>query len=169
MTKEQIRHSPGILQDPPVSTQMDGQFNGYNGWDGPAGYQGDMNYAIMLPPLFREGGSSDASRFFPGTARADPNLRSTNALAGYHIRAVDGDVGHIEEFLIDDEDWSVAYVIIDTKNWLPGSRVMLEPRTIVKIDWLSRQISLNVTCDQVKTSPPAWAPGETMPTEQKRK
>ena len=63
---------------------------------------------------------------------ADPghhteNLRSIDAVVGYHIAATDGEIGHIEDFLVDDGDWRLRYMTVDTKNWFPGQRVLLSP------------------------------------------
>jgi hypothetical protein len=57
----------------------------------------------------------------------DPHLRSSRAVTGYHIEARDGEVGHVEDFLVDDETWAIRYIMIDTRDWLPGKHVLLGP------------------------------------------
>jgi hypothetical protein len=163
MTKEQISKSPGILKDLPVSQQMDERYYGYDGWDGFGSFQsyagGAMEYPIMLPPPFGGGGATDTSGPVRSVEPGDPNLRSAGALVGYHIRATDGEIGYLAEFLVDDEGWAVCFLIIVTRNWLPGRHVMLAPSAVVEIDWADREIFLNVTCDQVRNSPQAWQAG----------
>ena len=50
----------------------------------------------------------------------DPHLRSIAAVTGYHIHASDGEIGHVEDFLVEDADWSIHYLVVDTKNWWLG-------------------------------------------------
>ena len=49
-------------------------------------------------------------------------LRSTREVIGYYIEATDGDIGHVEDFLIDDENWATRYMVVDTVNWWPGKK-----------------------------------------------
>ena len=52
----------------------------------------------------------------------DPHLRSTNNVSGYNIQAIDGEIGNVEDFIIDEETWAIRYLIINTRNWLPGKK-----------------------------------------------
>jgi hypothetical protein len=83
----------------------------------------------------------------------DPHLRSTEEVAGYHIHAKDGAIGHVEDFLIGDADWSIRYLVVDTKNWWPGKHVLISPRSAREIVWRQRLVNLNVSQQQVKDSP----------------
>jgi hypothetical protein len=52
-------------------------------------------------------------------ATGDPHLRSVRKVTGYYIRANDDDIGHVEEFLVEDESWvimSVSPFRFSTKN-----------------------------------------------------
>src|SRR5256885_3555929 len=55
------------------------------------------------------------------------------------FRSLDGVVGHVEEFLVDDADWSIRYISVDTCKWRPGDRVLLAPRLVREIDWRSEE------------------------------
>ena len=76
---------------------------------------------------------------------------------GYHVHAIDGDIGHVENFLADDVNWDIRYLVIATHNWWPGKHVRLAPYAVKDIDWAGRRINVNVTRDQVKSSP-SWDP-----------
>ena len=76
---------------------------------------------------------------------------------GYHIQATDGPIGHVENFLVDDETWGIRYLVIDTKNWWPGQHVLMSPYTVRGISWSDRDVTLDVTCDKIKAGP-AWDP-----------
>ena len=88
---------------------------------------------------------------------ADPHLRSVVEVTGYRVHAVDGEIGHIENLMIDDADWSVHYFIVDTRNWWFGKRVLISPLAVKAIDWFDRHVELNVSRELVKASPP-WDP-----------
>jgi sporulation protein YlmC with PRC-barrel domain len=86
----------------------------------------------------------------------DTILRSFNEVEGYHIHAIDGNLGHIEDVIIDDVDWQIIYLIIDTKNWLPWSK-----KVIIAVDWLdsisyvNREVKINMQTETIKNAPEA--------------
>lgn len=49
--------------------------------------------------------------------RGDTHLRSALEVSGYVIRALDGDLGHVEDVLFDDVNWATRYLVVDTSNW----------------------------------------------------
>ena len=55
-----------------------------------------------------------------GKKRGDPDLRSTNDVSGHHVEALDGEIGHVEDFLIDDQTWAIRYLIVDTQRLAAG-------------------------------------------------
>jgi hypothetical protein len=61
------------------------------------------------------------------------HLRSTANVTGYHIEARDGEIGHVEDFIIDHETWEIRYMVVDTRNWLPGKKVLIAPRWIDRV------------------------------------
>jgi hypothetical protein len=85
--------------------------------------------------------------------RDDVHLRSVEAVTGYHIHASDGEIGHVEDFLIDDADWSIHYLIVDTRNWWPGKKVLISPRSAREIDWTDKLVNLDVDRQRVKDGP----------------
>jgi len=162
LTKRQVQDSPDIDTNRPVSRQMETHVYDYYGWNpywsagmymGGYGYSGsNMSGAVASSPYLgarrREEEIADARR------RDDnPHLRSTQALTGYHIHASDGGIGHVEDFLLEDVDWSIHYLVVDTKNWWPGKKVLISPRSVKRIDWTGKRVNLNVDRQRVKDSP----------------
>jgi len=92
--------------------------------------------------------------FYPYPNEEDSHLRSIAAVTGYHIHAADGEIGHVEDFLVDDAGWGIRYITVDTRNWWPGKRVLISPRSIREIDWADRLIQFNVNRRKVKDGPP---------------
>jgi hypothetical protein len=161
LTRQQIEASPDVGEDEPVSKQTLSHLYDYYGWDPYWGgsYFGANAIATGLSPPPLAGGSAArevaGAQTHPG--EGDPHLRSVVAVNGYHIHAIDGDIGHVENFLADDVHWDIRYLVIATSNWWPGKHVQLAPYAVEEIDWLERHIRVNVSRDQVKSSPP-WDP-----------
>ncbi len=168
LTKSQIEASPDIAQDRPVTLQMQEHLCSYYGWDpywGPnfygAGLYGSglgMAGAFGVPPYGTER-EMPGETLQLGSEKGDPHLRSMTALRGYHIHATDGSIGHVENFLLDDATWDIRYLIVDTRNWWPGAHVLISPYAVQSVGWGDRQVHLNVSREQVRTSPP-WAPAD---------
>jgi sporulation protein YlmC with PRC-barrel domain len=160
LTKAQVDRSPTIFQDQPVSQQMERHLYDYYGWDPAWGvsYFGASPNAIAMPfsapPQFGGAAVLDATDQGPVKDDGDPHLRSIDAVTGYHIQATDGEIGHVEDFLIDDGNWGIHYLIIDTKNWWPGKHVLMSPFAVRNISWADRLFQLDVDCEKIKDSPP---------------
>jgi hypothetical protein len=74
-------------------------------------------------------------------------------MSGNHIQAVDGEIGHVEDFIIDDETWTIRYLIIDTRNWWPGKKVLVSPQWIERVSWIESQVFVNLSRETIKQSP----------------
>jgi len=81
------------------------------------------------------------------------HLRAVYAMTGCHIHAADGDLGHVEEFVIDDASWLVRYLVVDTRNWLPGKRVLVAPQWVERVNWSDWKISVALTRDTIEQAP----------------
>jgi len=80
-------------------------------------------------------------------------LRSTHEVTGYHIQAADGKLGHIEDFIIDDETWAIRYLIVDTRNWWPGQKILLAPQWIDRVSWGESKVFINLPRETIKQAP----------------
>ena len=163
LTKAQVEESPGIRTDQPVSRQVENSLHGYYGWDpcwdiGIMG-GGGLSFSPVMADRFGESMLREPPVSDQPFDDGDPHLRSTAAVTGYHVHAVDGGIGHVEDFLVDATDWGIRYLIVNTRNWWIGRQVLVSPYAITKIEWLERQIRLDISRDQVKTSEP-WTPSD---------
>lgn len=150
LTKEAIKNCPDIDIHKPVSRQYEAEFFRYYGygfyWMG-GGLWGTYPHAAALV-------DTEAPEPTHQDEDLDKHLRSASELEGYTIEARDGSIGHVQNFVIQDESWNIAYLIIDTRNWLPGGRkVVIPPSWATNIDWKSRVLALNLTKDQIESSP----------------
>lgn len=167
LTRAQVEASPDIREDQPVSLQMETDLHNYYGWDPlwVGGYLGENSGAIAAPlsapPYFGISAARLRADVEPAGEQGDPHLQSIAEVTGYRLHATDGEIGHVENFLFESKSWQIGYLIVDTRNWWPGKRVLMSPHAVAKIDWLDHHVHLKVTRDQVRTSPP-WDPVKLM-------
>ena len=83
----------------------------------------------------------------------DRHLRSTREVTGYYIEASDGDIGHVEDFVVDDQTWSIRYVAVDTRNWLPGKKVVISPDWLQSINWSESKIRVDASRQAIENAP----------------
>jgi hypothetical protein len=159
LTMQRVKDSPDVDTDRPVSRQFEAHIYDHFGWDP---YWGGglypMSSAMATPivaPLDRPMSRPDASvRTDAPHNEGSPHLRSAATVTGYRIHANDGEIGHIEDFLVDDTNWHVRYIKVDTKNWWPGERVLISPRSVREIDWVGKLIYVDVNRQKIKGAPP---------------
>ena len=87
------------------------------------------------------------------TAFVDPNLRSTEELLGYRIQARDGEVGYVQDLIADDDTWTIQYLVVDTREWLPGKKVLVAPSWIQHVRWSERKVHVGLQCKTIEQSP----------------
>ena len=148
LTKKQIEASPSLDSDKPVSHQFEQAYYRYYGW--PMYWSGPYMWGPS-PHLVR-----DPEQWKTPTQHEkgwDPHLRSTYSVSGHHIQALDGEIGHVEDFIIDDETWAIRYLIVDTHNWWPGKKVLVSPRWIERVSWGERKVFINLPRETIKNSP----------------
>ena len=157
LTMQQVKDSPDVNTERPVSRQMETNIYDYYGWSpywGTGFYMGGYGYMpapMASPPPESRRREEDIAA---AERREDnPHLRSIEAVTGYHIHASDGEIGHVEEFLVEDADWSIHYLVVDTKNWWPGKKVLISPRSVRRIEWTHKLVHLDVDRQTVKGSP----------------
>ena len=83
-------------------------------------------------------------------------LRKMKDLKGFSIGARDGDIGEANDFIFDDKNWTVRYLVADTNRWLPGRKVLISPIVVDQPDWEGKRLPVLLTQEQ--TSAPALDP-----------
>jgi hypothetical protein len=148
LTKKQIEGSPSLNSDKPVSRQYEEDYYGYYGW--PTYWNGPFTWGpyeyIPRDPDKKKGTNQGGKPW-------DHHLRSISNVTGYDIHASDGEIGHVDDFIIDDESWTIRYLIIDTRNWLPGKKVLISPKWIDNVSWDDSKVFIKLSRDAVKQSP----------------
>ncbi|MGH4121234.1 PRC-barrel domain-containing protein [Clostridium sp.] len=157
LTKSKIENSPTLDSHKPVSRQFQEKLNGY--FDLPMHCVGQQMVGVCPPdvgayPLIET--KNNKEKVIESTMSDnewDPHLRSTHKVSGYDIQAMDGKIGHVDDFIIDEETWEIRYLIIDTQNWLPGKKIVLSTQWISCLSWDESKVFVNFLCKDIKQSP----------------
>jgi sporulation protein YlmC with PRC-barrel domain len=99
---------------------------------------------VLLTPATLESSESNPSIFRVGLATKEiaddpeaceigaPHLRALSSLIGYTVRSEDGEIGHVEDVLVDDRDWAIRYLLVNAEKWCPDKGIVVSP------EWLTR-------------------------------
>ena len=145
ITKEQIRNSPDIDTDKPVSRQQEAMLNQHHFWEnywGSGSYGGEMGIPNRRPVRIKE---------IDRDPKEDIHLRSITEVDGYTIHATDGEIGHINDFIVDDQTWRLIDLIVDTHNWIGGKKVLVAVAHVHSISFLNRLVYVNITLADIDT------------------
>jgi hypothetical protein len=152
LTVDKIKDSPNVDTAKPVSRQHEQDYYGYYGyphyWDnsGPSGME-------LYPDLLAMGGHNETRADHIG----DVHLRSVNEVRGYSIQGNDGAFGHVEDFIVDDQTWTIRYLVAGIRNWFFGKKVLIAPRWATRVSWEERKVFINLPRSVIKGSP-QWNP-----------
>jgi hypothetical protein len=72
----------------------------------------------------------------------------------YYVHASDGDIGHVQGFLVDEETWAIRYIIVNTSNWWLGHQVLIAPQWIDDVNWAESTVSIDLKRQEIKSAPP---------------
>jgi uncharacterized protein YrrD len=160
LTREQVKNSPDIDTDKPVSRQHEAELTKYYPWQSywgsgffPGGVWGVINPTPVITP------ASVADRHLieevdlERASGEDLHLRSAQTVTGYHIHAADTDIGHVYDFIIDEQTWQIVCLVVNTHHWIGGRKVMIEVRHIQHVQWDQSTVSVDITADSIKNSP----------------
>ena len=148
LTMKQIEASPSLDEDKPVSRQYEEIYYGYYGWPF---YWDTPIQSGAYPDIAPE--HERRREFIPNRKKWDPRLRSTIDVTGYHVQAKDGGIGHVEDFIIDVGAWKIRYLVVNTRNWWFGKKVLISPEWIDRVSWEDSKVFTNLSRENIRQSP----------------
>jgi sporulation protein YlmC with PRC-barrel domain len=151
LTKEKIRQSPGTDTDLPVSRQHERDYYTYYGYPNYWGSTGIWRMAATEP--MDTLGIEPSPAPHQGAPADDSHLRSAKFIRGYHIQGADGEIGHVDDFIVDDETWEIRYLVVNTSNWWVGKEVLVSPFWATQISWEASLIELALTRKEIQNCP----------------
>jgi uncharacterized protein YrrD len=158
LTVDRVRNSPDIDTQKPVSRQHEADYSSYYGYPyywGDAGLWGMGAFPGFLTTTdaVQVDLAAHAPRVRESHEAADSHLRSCAAVTGYHVRATDGDIGHVTDFLVEEDTWAIRYLVVDTSNWWLGHEVLVAPAWIQEVSWPDATVAVNVTRQAIQDAP----------------
>jgi sporulation protein YlmC with PRC-barrel domain len=152
LTKEQIQSSPDVNTDMPISRVAEELLHRHYQW---APYW-DATVAPIPPTpppppaVTVQEDRQEAEK--EAESHADASLRSANELAGYRVRAGDGDVGQVQDLLLDDDLSRILFLVVEVKGWLFGKKVLVGPSLISGVDWSTSTVRVNANRQALKSA-----------------
>lgn len=151
LTMEEVETSPETDVKKPISQHYEEELHRHYGWDfywlaGAHQWSG----LVSPPPLKNEKKRPEEPE---QEALKDYHLRSAREVNAYQIQASDGKIGHVDDFIFDDATLALRYIVVDTKDWLPGKKVLISPAWIERVSWGDSKVYVNMDRESVKSSP----------------
>ncbi len=171
LTRQQIIDSPAFDSEKTVSRQHEENLRQFYGWS-PYWFASRDIYplaGIYMYPLYgaslsHEGGwredqlpptvAGDVQTRVDQDKEQEVHLRSFNEVLNYSLRAIDGDIGELDDLLIESETWRITHIIADARKWWPGGQFVIDRGLVQDISWNDRNIVVSMTRDEVKDAPP---------------
>lgn len=156
LTRRQIEECPPVEAHKPVSRQYEERYFLHYGF--PFYWQGDGLWGMSGFPITNLP-AQDLSERLPAADGApaqadDPHLRSTQAVGGYQIRASDGTIGHVCDFIMDDKSWSIQQLVVKLGGWLSSSRVLIDTAVVERISYEESLVHVRSSRDDIRRAPP---------------
>jgi hypothetical protein len=156
LSRAQIEQAPSWDTDKPVSRQHEIAYSDYYNypyyWTGPArwGFGWDPYIGAVGP---RRPSAVEEELLARERESADPNLQSARAVIGSYVHAEDGDIGHVEDLLVDERAWAIRYIVVDTRNWLPGRKVVISPAWTKTVSWEESKVYVGLRRAEIEAAP----------------
>ncbi len=147
-SKDMVKKSPPIDLAKPVSRQQEVELFEYYKW---MPYWGPEH--SEHPPIPEEERAEKVEESRNTETHSSYILRSFNEVKGYSIHAQDGDIGHLEDLIVDDDEWELRYFVVDTRNWMPAKQVLLAIEWANKIQWMEKKFHVDLPKEVIKESP----------------
>jgi hypothetical protein len=140
-----------------ILVSRDESLNGGTILISPASIQPNWSIAMLVANLSQRDvrgiPATDADASLPVADAEQGHVRSTDQLIGFHLQASDGEIGHVDDLLIDEANWRICSIVVDTSNWIGGKWVAIVPSVLRSVDWSGGTIAVAITREEVKNSP----------------
>lgn len=135
LTKEQIEASPDVSTAEPVTREVERTYYEHYGF--PLYWGGDVSGESLEIEM----------------AEQQSHLQSCREVDSYHVHAIDGDIGHVTDLIFDEATWVIRYLVVDTRNWIPGRKVLITPDRVRRTHAADRRLDVALTREQIRNAP----------------
>ncbi len=148
LTKKQIEDSPSIDSHIPVSRQYEIEYYRYYNW--PTYWEGSDMWGMGGYPMVMPTADDIKAAHKKFKHRADKHLRSSLTVDGYDIQTVDGPIGHISGFMVDDRSWAIQELVVQTGSWFSGKEVLISVSKIKRISYEESKVYVSLTKEDIQ-------------------
>lgn len=141
LSRSEVALSPDLDQAKPVSRQHGLELSHYYGFP---------SYAVTVGASV---GLATSVTLRKAAAGADAHLRSVRAVTGYFVHALDGDVGHVEDVLVEDDTWTIRHLLVSVRSWLAIQRVLVPVGWVARVSWGARAIKVSLPAEAIRLAP----------------
>ena len=149
LTREQVKSSPDVDQAKPISRKYEEELHQHYQWT----HYWSMSTALPGNPTYIPPQVFDVQGKSADKNKGKSHLRSTKELLDYQVNAIDGEVGSISDFIINDENWQIHYMVVDASNLDPDKQVLIALEWIDRIDVVVKEILINLKQNAIRFSP----------------
>lgn len=149
LTKAQVENSPEVDTDKPVSRQQETDLVDYFKWPiywSVKGIAGETAAETLVNMSANEEAGNEEADY-------DSHLRSVNEVLGYQVEAKNGAVGYIDDLIIDLQQWTINYLVIDTGSLLSSKTVLVAASWIDEFAWSVSKVFVNLTKESIEEGP----------------
>jgi len=143
LTREQVRNSPELDTDQPVYRQQEIAMSAYYGWP----HYWTLEPILVAPAIVRQEEE-------PGV-QGDPHLRSVKEVTGYRVpgEGEDTDLGHIADFIAEEQTWTIRYLVMEAGAWLRGKKILLICDSLQSISWARKEVATAMARQDAERAP----------------
>lgn len=155
-----IKNAPTVDTTKSVSRKYEEEFARYYGqnvyWDGAAALGASVGPAVV-PPGQNENSESESLERARHKEQIEnireSHLRSSNEVIGYEINCSDDEFGGLDDLILDDITWQIRFLVVDTRNWLPGRKFLIDVNWLESFDWIDQKANVGLKRSEIEGSP----------------
>ena len=157
LDQEQVKDSPHISDDPPVSRQEEERLAHFYGWPSywTSSYgTSQLNIGSRFSSAFNDVDfPPEIEEVLDSRFQGDPNLRSLKEIKGYNVMTTTGEQGKVSGFLLDTVSWELPYLIVDCGGWLSYDYAIIPNFLIASVNWENRVLKLTISKEMLEDAP----------------
>ena len=131
LTIEEVRQSPDVDTDLPVYRQQEIAMTRHYGWP-----------AYWTMEASRLAGEKSESE-------GDPNLRSANEILTYKVKTSDGDLGSMDDLVVEDANWFIRFLVLSAGGWFEGQKLLVATRWVGSVSWANKEVIVPHSRDSI--------------------
>jgi sporulation protein YlmC with PRC-barrel domain len=166
VNKKMIEEGPGIDEHMPVSREYEAELMKYYNLDPywPYTYSAPAGGSMFFPP--RPLGVPPKAM---DEKDVETNLRSFKEVKGYHIKTKEERLGHVDDMILDDDDWQIVYLVVEFTRWLSSNKkVLISVEWLEEISYIDQEITISMTPEKLKRAPEYNPEVDLSPEEEKK-